>query len=72
MYYSAAGVRDGIIADMAARGVGGELARLSREQRKEVERVAIRFGAQHRNTPAAWPRSRNSCSRVCSRCTSCR
>jgi exopolyphosphatase / guanosine-5'-triphosphate,3'-diphosphate pyrophosphatase len=44
-YYSAAGVRDGIIADMAARGVGGELARLSREQRKEVERVATRFGA---------------------------
>jgi exopolyphosphatase/guanosine-5'-triphosphate,3'-diphosphate pyrophosphatase len=45
LYYSAAGVRDGIIADMAARGVGGELARLSREQRKEVERVATRFGA---------------------------
>ncbi len=44
-YYSAAGVRDGIIADMAARGVGGELARLNREQRKEVERVATRFGA---------------------------
>jgi len=44
-YYSAAGVRDGIIADMAARGVGGELARLSRDQRKEVERVALRFGA---------------------------
>ena len=45
LYYSAAGVRDGIIADMAARGVGGELARLSREQRKEVERVVSRFGA---------------------------
>ena len=44
-YYSAAGVRDGIIADMAARGVGGERARLSREQRKEVERVSSRFGA---------------------------
>jgi exopolyphosphatase/guanosine-5'-triphosphate,3'-diphosphate pyrophosphatase len=44
-HYSAAGVRDGIIADMAARGVGGELARLSRDQRKEVERVATRFGA---------------------------
>jgi len=44
-YYSAAGVRDGIIADMAARGVGGELARLSRDQRKEVERVSTRFGA---------------------------
>ncbi len=45
MYYSAAGVRDGIIADMAARGVGGERARLSRDQRKEVERVSARFGA---------------------------
>jgi len=44
-YYSAAGVRDGIIADMAAKGVGGELARLSRDERKEVERVATRFGA---------------------------
>jgi exopolyphosphatase/guanosine-5'-triphosphate,3'-diphosphate pyrophosphatase len=45
VYYSAAGVRDGIIADMAARGVGGERARLSRDQREEVERVATRFGA---------------------------
>jgi exopolyphosphatase/guanosine-5'-triphosphate,3'-diphosphate pyrophosphatase len=45
VYYSAAGVRDGIIADLASRGVGGELARLSREQREEVERVATRFGA---------------------------
>ncbi len=46
VYYSAAGVRDGIIADMAARGVGGELARLSRDQRKEVERIAAKFGAR--------------------------
>jgi exopolyphosphatase/guanosine-5'-triphosphate,3'-diphosphate pyrophosphatase len=46
VYYSAAGVRDGIIADMAARGVGGELARLSRDQRKEVERIASKFGAR--------------------------
>ncbi len=45
LYYSAAGVRDGIIADMVARGVGGELARLDRGQRKEVERIAARFGA---------------------------
>lgn len=48
-YYSAAGVRDGIIADMAARGVGGELARLTGEQRKEVERVAARFGVANRH-----------------------
>jgi exopolyphosphatase/guanosine-5'-triphosphate,3'-diphosphate pyrophosphatase len=45
MYYSAAGVRDGVIADMAARGVGGERARLNRDQRKEVERIATRFGS---------------------------
>jgi exopolyphosphatase/guanosine-5'-triphosphate,3'-diphosphate pyrophosphatase len=45
VYYSAAGVRDGIIADMSARGVGGELARLNRDQRNEVERVATHFGA---------------------------
>jgi len=44
VYYSAAGVREGILVDLAARGVGGELTRLSREQRKEVERVATRFG----------------------------
>ena len=44
-YYSAAGVRDGIIADLTARGVGGERTRLSRDQREEVERVATRFGA---------------------------
>lgn len=44
VYYSSAGVRDGIVADMAARNVGAEQARLSREQRKEVERVASRFG----------------------------
>ncbi len=43
-YYSAAGVRDGIVADLAARGVGGEMARMSRDQRTEVERIASRFG----------------------------
>jgi exopolyphosphatase / guanosine-5'-triphosphate,3'-diphosphate pyrophosphatase len=55
-YYSSAGVRDGIIADMAAKGVGGELARLSRDQRKEVERVATRFGAvlKHARRVAAF------------------
>ena len=44
VYYSAAGVRDGIIADLAARGVGRELARLSHDQRKEVERMCLRYG----------------------------
>ena len=43
-YYSAAGVRDGIIADLAQRGVGNELARLSREQRHEVEQMCRRYG----------------------------
>ena len=43
MYYSAAGVRDGIIADLAARGIGKELALLSRDQQKEVERMCTRF-----------------------------
>src|SRR5580692_11252392 len=33
VYYSRAGVRDGIIADLAARNVGAELSRLSRDQR---------------------------------------
>jgi exopolyphosphatase/guanosine-5'-triphosphate,3'-diphosphate pyrophosphatase len=43
-YYSAAGVRDGIIADLAARRVGRELSRLDREQRKVVEGMARRYG----------------------------
>jgi len=36
LYYSAAGVRDGIIADLAARGVGKERSQLSLDQRREV------------------------------------
>ena len=43
-YYSRAGVRDGIIADLAARNVGAELSRLSRDQRREVEEMGRRFG----------------------------
>lgn len=43
-YYSRAGVRDGIIADLAARNVGAELSRLSREQRSEVEEMCRRYG----------------------------
>jgi exopolyphosphatase/guanosine-5'-triphosphate,3'-diphosphate pyrophosphatase len=55
-YYSTAGVREGILADLAARGVGGELARLNRDQRKEVERVAARFGVvlKHARQVAAF------------------
>jgi len=44
VYYSRAGVRDGIIADLAARNVGAELSRLARDQRKEVEDMARHFG----------------------------
>ncbi|MGC2660733.1 MAG: Ppx/GppA phosphatase family protein [Bryobacteraceae bacterium] len=44
LYYSTAGVRDGIIADLAARGVGRELSQLSREQLLVVETMAKRYG----------------------------
>ncbi len=44
IYYSRAGVRDGIIADLAARNVGAELSRLSRDQRAEVETMCRRYG----------------------------
>jgi exopolyphosphatase/guanosine-5'-triphosphate,3'-diphosphate pyrophosphatase len=43
-YYSRAGVRDGIIADLAARSVGSERSRLSRDQRREVENLCRRYG----------------------------
>jgi exopolyphosphatase/guanosine-5'-triphosphate,3'-diphosphate pyrophosphatase len=43
-YYSRAGVRDGIIADLAARNVGAELSRLNRDQRREVEVLGRRYG----------------------------
>jgi len=43
-YYSRAGVRDGIIADLALRNVGAEVSRLTREQRREVESMGRRYG----------------------------
>jgi exopolyphosphatase/guanosine-5'-triphosphate,3'-diphosphate pyrophosphatase len=46
LHYSAAGVRDGIIADLAARGVGRELSMLNRDQRRVVEQMARRYGVQ--------------------------
>lgn len=49
LYYSTAGVRDGIIADLAARGVGRELSQLSREQRGVVEKMAKRYGVALRH-----------------------
>ena len=44
VYYSRAGVRDGIIADLAARNVGAELSRLCRDQRREVADLGLCFG----------------------------
>src|SRR4029077_6282062 len=44
VYYSRAGVRDGIIADLAARNVGAEFARLDWEQRYKVEVMRRRYG----------------------------
>ncbi len=50
LYYSVAGVRDGIIADLSARGVGRELTELSREQRQVVEQMAHRYGISLKHT----------------------
>jgi exopolyphosphatase/guanosine-5'-triphosphate,3'-diphosphate pyrophosphatase len=44
LYYSAAGLRDGIISDLAQRGVGSELSELDRDQRRLVEGMARRYG----------------------------
>lgn len=44
VFYSIAGVRDGIIADLAERRSGSDLSRLSKEQRQVVEAMARRFG----------------------------
>ncbi len=44
LYYCVAGVRDGIIADLAARGFGRELSQISREQRGVAEAMAKRYG----------------------------
>jgi exopolyphosphatase/guanosine-5'-triphosphate,3'-diphosphate pyrophosphatase len=50
LHYSAAGVRDGIVADLAARGVGIERAQLNREQRAEVERLSVRYGIARKHS----------------------
>lgn len=44
LHYSGAGVRDGIITDLATRGVGRELTMLNRDQRRVVEQMARRYG----------------------------
>src|SRR5579864_1123133 len=43
LYYSAAGLRDGIIADLALRGVGRELSELDGDQRQVVKTMAHRY-----------------------------
>ncbi|MCS7025424.1 MAG: Ppx/GppA family phosphatase [Bryobacteraceae bacterium] len=44
LFYSTAGVRDGVIADLAQRRVGRERSLLDREQRRVVEQMARRYG----------------------------
>ncbi len=46
IHYSVAGVRDGIIADLAQRDADQKLARLSMGQRAVVEAMAARYGSQ--------------------------
>ena len=48
LYYSTAGVRDGIIADLAARGVGRELSRLSRPQIRVAETMCRKYNVEVR------------------------
>jgi exopolyphosphatase/guanosine-5'-triphosphate,3'-diphosphate pyrophosphatase len=43
LYHSSAGVRDGIIADLAARGAGYNLSQLPAEQRATVEQMAEHY-----------------------------
>jgi exopolyphosphatase/guanosine-5'-triphosphate,3'-diphosphate pyrophosphatase len=55
LYYSAAGVRDGIVADLAERGVGRELSQLDAEHRRLMTQMARRYGvpAPHAKKVAA-------------------
>lgn len=49
MYYSNAGVRDGIVADLHARGVGREMSRLSPDQVEVMEGMAKKYGVPVRH-----------------------
>jgi len=44
LYYSAAGVRDGIIADLIARNTGRAATQMNRDQREMVEGMSTRYG----------------------------
>jgi exopolyphosphatase/guanosine-5'-triphosphate,3'-diphosphate pyrophosphatase len=48
LYYCGAGVRDGVIADLAARGVGRELSRLSRQQTRVMEAMCRKYNVEIR------------------------
>lgn len=50
LYYCGAGVRDGIIADLAARGVGRELSRLSKPQMRVMETMCRKYNVEIRNS----------------------
>ncbi|MGQ9918263.1 MAG: Ppx/GppA phosphatase family protein [Bryobacteraceae bacterium] len=58
LYYCSAGVRDGILRDLADRGAGAERVRLDSEQRRMVEEYARRFGVdlRHARKVAAFAR----------------
>jgi len=49
LYYSSAGLRDGIIADLAARGVGRELSQLDADQRRLMSEMSRRYGVTLRH-----------------------
>ena len=49
LFYSAAGVRDGIIADLAQRGTGVNLCELAADQRSVVEDLAEHYGVTLRH-----------------------
>jgi len=59
VYYSPAGLRDGVIADLAARGVTSEAASLDRQQLRTVVEMARRYGVplDHARQVAALGRS---------------
>ena len=44
LYYSAAGVRDGVIADLIARNTGRAATQMNRDQREMVEGMSTRYG----------------------------
>lgn len=59
LHYSVAGVRDGIVADLALRGAGKEFLGLSPDQRRAVEEMAERYGValSHARAVAAHSRT---------------